>query len=97
MGWCLKEALRPEAVWASFAPGTGDEKAQPCQLKITAVQSSPACMHALASQQTSALRGAELSNLFCFFLFELYFACCDNRTPNLEQHYETSEIDISIS
>lgn len=35
--------------------------------------------------------------VFFFFFFQLRYAHCDNRGLNSEQHYETSEIDVSIS
>lgn len=83
---------RSAAPWgASFPPGTGKEKAWPCQPKVTAVQSGLACFYALASQHVLGVQSSAIA------LFQLYFACCDNRRLNFEQHYETSEIDVSIS
>ena len=57
--WCLEELLYPEAAQASFSPGTGTEKAWACQPRVTALQSSPACLHVSASQHVFG--GAELS------------------------------------
>lgn len=57
-------------------------------------KSSPACLQMLACPH--GLVGVELSNSF-FFFFQLHSAHCDNRRLNCEQHYETSEIDVSIS
>lgn len=56
-------------------------------------KSSPACLQMLACLH--GLVGVELSN--SFFFFQLHYAHCDNRRLNCEQHYETSEIDVSIS
>lgn len=72
-------------------PGDKRDKAWQCQPKVTALLRSPACLQVLASE--CAPGGAELSNSFV----GLYFACCDNKRLNCEQHYETSEIDVSTS
>ncbi|EOA96062.1 Peripheral-type benzodiazepine receptor-associated protein 1 [Anas platyrhynchos] len=65
------------------------DKAWQCQPEVIALRRSPACLHVLASE--CAPGGAELSNGFV----GLYFACCDSKSLDCEQQYETSEIDVT--
>lgn len=72
-----------------ISPEDRRDKAWQCQPEVIALRRSPACLHVLASE--CAPGGAELSNGFV----GLYFACCDSKSLDCEQHYETSEIDVT--
>ena len=68
----------------------GEDMAMPAQSHSRVKQAS-LFAHIGFSTCTWGCRAQQL------LFFQLYFDCCDNRRLNVEQHYETSEIDVSIS